>query len=120
MARVTIEDCINKVESRFELVMLASCLARKIKSGGHPNYSTKKSEKESVSALREIASDFIDIKHIKQLALTENMAIKTQENILDAEDIKSEESEKEIFEYIEDGSMYELEDEEDAFDEQDD
>ncbi len=54
MARVTVEDCLEKVPSRFELVLLASRRAKQLLKGSRPLIDS--SNKEVVSALREIAA----------------------------------------------------------------
>jgi DNA-directed RNA polymerase subunit omega len=54
MARVTVEDCIDKVESRFELILLASHRARVLSSGA-PLTVDRDNDKNPVVALREIA-----------------------------------------------------------------
>ncbi len=54
MARVTVEDCIDKVENRFELVLVASHRARMIASGS-PITVDRDNDKNPVVALREIA-----------------------------------------------------------------
>ena len=54
MARVTVEDCIDKVDNRFELVLLASHRARLISSGS-PLTIDRDRDKNPVVALREIA-----------------------------------------------------------------
>ena len=54
MARVTVEDCIDKVDNRFELVLLASHRARMI-SQGQPIRVARDNDKNPVVALREIA-----------------------------------------------------------------
>jgi DNA-directed RNA polymerase subunit omega len=54
MARVTVEDCIDKVENRFELVLIASHRARMI-SQGAPITVSRDNDKNPVVALREIA-----------------------------------------------------------------
>ena len=54
MARVTVEDCIDKVENRFELVLLAGHRARMI-SNGSPLTLDRDNDKNPVVALREIA-----------------------------------------------------------------
>lgn len=54
MARVTVEDCVDKVENRFELVLLASHRARTISSGS-PILVDRDNDKNPVVALREIA-----------------------------------------------------------------
>ncbi|HVL71663.1 MAG TPA: DNA-directed RNA polymerase subunit omega [Beijerinckiaceae bacterium] len=58
MARVTVEDCIDKVENRFELVLLASHRARMISSGA-PLTIDRDRDKNPVVALREIADETI-------------------------------------------------------------
>jgi DNA-directed RNA polymerase subunit omega len=54
MARVTVEDCIDKVENRFELVLLASHRARMVSSGAQITVD-RDNDKNPVVALREIA-----------------------------------------------------------------
>ena len=56
MARVTVEDCVDKVPNRFELVMLASHRAREISSGGELTVD-RDNDKNPVVALREIAEE---------------------------------------------------------------
>ena len=58
MARVTVEDCIDKVENRFELVLLAGHRARMISSGS-PITVDRDNDKNPVVALREIADETI-------------------------------------------------------------
>jgi len=54
MSRITVEDCLEKVENRFELVMLASKRARQLFKGAKP--SIESDNREVVVALREIAA----------------------------------------------------------------
>jgi len=56
MARVTVEDCVDKVPNRFELVMLASHRAREIATGS-PVTVNRDNDKNPVVALREIADE---------------------------------------------------------------
>ena len=56
MARVTVEDCVDKVPNRFELVMLASHRAREILAGS-PVTVDRDNDKNPVVALREIADE---------------------------------------------------------------
>lgn len=56
MARVTVEDCVDKVPNRFELVMLAAHRAREIAAGSPPTVA-RDNDKNSVVALREIADE---------------------------------------------------------------
>ena len=60
MARVTVEDCVEKIENRFDLVMLAAQRARDIASGS-PLTVDKDNDKNPVVALREIADETIDL-----------------------------------------------------------
>jgi DNA-directed RNA polymerase subunit omega len=58
MARVTVEDCIDKVENRFDLVLLASHRARMISSGAQITID-RDNDKNPVVALREIADETV-------------------------------------------------------------
>jgi len=58
MARVTVEDCIDKVENRFDLVLLASHRARMVSSGAQITVE-RDNDKNPVVALREIAESSI-------------------------------------------------------------
>lgn len=59
MARITVEDCLDKVDNRFELVMVASKRARAIATGGATPLVPEESDKPTVIALREIAESHI-------------------------------------------------------------
>jgi DNA-directed RNA polymerase subunit omega len=65
MARVTVEDCIDKVENRFELVLLASHRARMI-AGGSPLTIERDRDKNPVVALREIADEHLTPGDLKE------------------------------------------------------
>ena len=65
MARVTVEDCVDKVENRFELVLLASHRARLISSGS-PIQVDRDKDKNPVVALREIADQRIHPDDLKE------------------------------------------------------
>ena len=65
MARVTVEDCIDKVENRFELVLLASHRARMIASGS-ALLVARDNDKNPVVALREIADSKITPADLKE------------------------------------------------------
>ena len=60
MARVTVEDCLEHVDNRFELVMLASQRAREIAIRGAQPMVEWDNDKPTVVALREIAAGLID------------------------------------------------------------
>ena len=59
MARVTVEDCLDTVDNRFELVMLASKRARQLATGGKDALVQEESDKPTVIALREIAEGLV-------------------------------------------------------------
>ncbi len=65
MARVTVEDCVDKVENRFELVLLAGHRARTISSGGAPLVD-RDNDKNPVVALREIAEQCVSPEDTKE------------------------------------------------------
>lgn len=65
MARVTVEDCIEKLPNRFELVMVAAQRARKIGSGAALTLD-RDNDKNPVVALREIAESTVDIEDLKE------------------------------------------------------
>ncbi|GBE42254.1 DNA-directed RNA polymerase subunit omega [bacterium BMS3Bbin10] len=68
MARVTVEDCIDKVPNRFELVLLASHRARTI-SAGSPITIERDNDKNPVVALREIAEQTVSPEDIKEAVI---------------------------------------------------
>ena len=71
MARVTVEDCVEKVPNRFELVLLAAHRARMIREGS-PITVDRGNDKDPVVSLREIADESIDLKVVKE-ALISNL-----------------------------------------------
>ena len=64
MARITVEDCIDKFPSRFELVLVASNRARKLHTGESPTVEID-NDKNTVIALREIAEETITKEKLK-------------------------------------------------------
>ncbi len=64
MARITVEDCIDKFSSRFELVLVASNRARKLHSGEDPTVKID-NDKNTVIALREIAEETVTAEQLK-------------------------------------------------------
>ena len=74
MARVTVEDCIDKVENRFELVMVASQRARKIGSGAALTID-RANDKNSVVALREIAEETVEVAGLKEDLIHSNQRV---------------------------------------------
>jgi DNA-directed RNA polymerase subunit omega len=64
MARVTVEDCVDKVPNRFELVLLAAHRARAVSSGAP--ITIKRDNKNPVIALREIAENMVSPEDLKE------------------------------------------------------
>ena len=69
MARVTVEDCVDKVPNRFDLVLLAAQRAREI-SGGAELTVDRDRDKNPVVALREIAEQTVKPKELHEAAVT--------------------------------------------------
>ena len=65
MARVTVEDCVDKVPNRFDLILLAAQRARMIREGS-PITVDRDNDKDPVVSLREIADESIDLKVVKE------------------------------------------------------
>ena len=61
MARITVEDCLERVPNRFELVLLAARRAKQLLKGARP--LVESDNKEIVSALREIAADKVRLQY---------------------------------------------------------
>ncbi len=68
MARVTVEDCVDKVPNRFELVMLAAHRARELSSGSDLTVD-RDNDKNPVVALREIADETLTAEHLRESAI---------------------------------------------------
>ena len=116
MARITVEDCIDKFESRFELVLVASNRARKLHSGESPTVE-KDNDKPSVIALREIADETIAIENLKDKLIQEYQTVSPldeDELSLDYEDsdATNEDNVNAAADKLEENYSYEKEDEE--------
>lgn len=70
MARITVEDCLENVENRFELVLMATRRARQIDEGGDPLVEWE-NDKPTVVALREIADGKINARTLAELEKSE-------------------------------------------------
>lgn len=79
MARVTVEDCIRKVNNRFELVMLAAQRARRIGSGAGLTVD-RDNDKNPVVALREIADETIDVAELQE------ELVQSQQRVIEMDD----------------------------------
>lgn len=69
MARITIEDCLDKVDNRFELILVASKRARQLTKGIAEPTVAVENDKPTVLALREIAAGNVDKDILKQTEL---------------------------------------------------
>ena len=87
MARVTVEDCIDKVESPYELVLVAKERATQLNSGLEPTVD-KDNDKNTVIALREIANE-----NIKVSDLTESAVYKLRKHVEQIDDTSEEDEE---------------------------
>ena len=80
MARVTVEDCVDKVDSPYELVLVAKERATQLNSGIEPTLD-RDNDKHTVIALREIAEE-----NIKVLDLTESAVYKLRKHVEQVDD----------------------------------
>ncbi|OEC47546.1 DNA-directed RNA polymerase subunit omega [Pseudomonas sp. 1D4] len=71
MARVTVEDCLENVDNRFELVMLATKRSRQLATGGKEPKVAWENDKPTVVALREIAAGLVDYEVVAQEDIVE-------------------------------------------------
>ena len=82
MARITVEDCLENVENRFQLVLIASKRARQLEEGYGP-LVPEENDKPTVIALREIAEKLVDASILdEKTTMGESMAeaIKTEQD----------------------------------------
>ena len=68
MARITVEDCIDKVDGPYDLVLIAKERAVQLNSGEKPNVDPE-NDKNTVIALKEIAENKISVKELKESAI---------------------------------------------------
>ena len=68
MARVTVEDCVDKIPNRFDLVMLASHRARSVADGA-PITIERDNDKNPVVALREIAEETLSVEALREQSI---------------------------------------------------
>jgi DNA-directed RNA polymerase subunit omega len=67
MARITVEDCLEKIENPFQLVLVAAYRARMLSQGHAPKIDTK--NKPGVTALREIAAGLTGLEMLKKVPI---------------------------------------------------
>lgn len=111
MARVTVEDCSEKIPNRFKLVQLAAQRAKAI-SRGAPITIDRNNDKNAVIALREIAEDKLDIPQLRE-DLIASLQTRNKVDIIEDENLHAESQETAIEEVdIVDGAMHLLSHEE--------
>jgi DNA-directed RNA polymerase subunit omega len=66
MARITVEDCLDRIDNRFEMVLTATKRARQISNGAEPLVE-EENDKPTVIALREIADGLVDSERVDVL-----------------------------------------------------
>ena len=79
MARVTVEDCVDKIPNRFDLVLLAAQRAREI-SGGAELTVDRDRDKNPVVALREIADETVKPAHLNESVITGLQRVQVDED----------------------------------------
>ncbi|MBQ0753281.1 MAG: DNA-directed RNA polymerase subunit omega [Gammaproteobacteria bacterium] len=75
MARVTVEDCLEKLDNRFELVLVSSRRARQLQTGGKEPRVAWENDKPTVVALREIAAGHVTVDSVDSEAEARREAI---------------------------------------------
>lgn len=71
MAKITVEDCLNVIPNRFDLILIAANRARELGRGEPSIIESKFGEKKTVTALREIATGKFNDKKLKQLKVVD-------------------------------------------------
>jgi|Laugresp1bdmlbsn_1035097.scaffolds.fasta_scaffold15203_1 DNA-directed RNA polymerase subunit omega len=87
MARITVEDCLENVDNRFDLVMIASRRARQLQTGGKDPLVPEDNDKPTVVALREIAAGKIGYSILAEIDLQQESANELSE-LMDAEALR--------------------------------
>ncbi len=88
MARVTVEDCVEKVPNRFQLVLLAAHRARMIRQGS-PLTVDRDRDKDPVVALREVAESSVDLKLVTESFVSNLQEVRPQEEAEREEDARA-------------------------------
>ncbi len=89
MARVTVEDCVEKIENRFELVLTAAQRARDVSAGAALTLD-RDNDKNPVVALREIADETIDFDALR------NALVKGLQKVVEIEDAEEDLADAEV------------------------
>jgi DNA-directed RNA polymerase subunit omega len=93
MARVTVEECINKVPNRFDLVLLATGRTKSLEAGV-PSALDREDDKNSVLSLREIESGTVDTTQLRESVIANMQRYATNvQDAVEAQDLKEVEAE---------------------------
>ena len=93
MARVTVEECINKVPNRFDLVLLATGRTKSLEAGV-PSALDREDDKNSVLSLREIESGTVDTNQLRESVIANMQRYATNvQDAVEAQDLKEVEAE---------------------------
>ena len=87
MARITVEDCLKKIDSQYDLVLLAKERTSQL-NAGDPALVPENNDKNTVIALREIGEGKVSIKTLRELAI--NKLRKHQKEIVELEEMADE------------------------------
>ena len=87
MARITVEDCLEKIDSPYDLVLLAKERTSQL-NAGDPALVSEDNDKNTVIALREIGEGKVSIKTLRELAI--NKLRKHQKEIVELEEMADE------------------------------
>jgi DNA-directed RNA polymerase subunit omega len=93
MARVTVEECINKVPNRFDLVLLATGRTKSLEAGV-PSALDREDDKNSLLSLREIESGTVDTTQLRESVIANMQRYATNvQDAVEAQDLKEVEAE---------------------------
>ena len=101
MARITVEDCIEKVENRFDLIVLSAHRAREISAGDELTIP-RDNDKNPVVSLREIADETVSCEDIKENLISSMQTQLIDDELLNKDDdiddleVEKEESKSEL------------------------
>ena len=84
MARTTVEDCLDNVDNRFQLVLIASKRAREIAMGAAPMVD-RDNDKDTVIALREVAAGLVDASILEKTSARQH----AEESIVKEEELQT-------------------------------
>ena len=96
MARITVEDCLEKIDSQYDLVLLAKERTTQLNSGEKPTVS-EDNDKNTVISLREIGEGKISIKAIEDSAINKLRKVQNEPKVLDDLEIEEEDDFDKIY-----------------------